>query len=60
MPFRRYVGGQGTVMFGADARARNLLGSFTRLQRDYADQVAAIDAAADALNQSLTPVAQVS
>jgi len=60
MPFRRYVGGQGTVMFGADTRARNLLSSFTRLQHDFADQVAAIDAAADALNRSLTPVAQVS
>jgi hypothetical protein len=60
MPFRRYVGGQGTVMFGADARSRNLLRSFAGLQRDYKDRVAAIDAAADALNASLTPVAHVS
>jgi hypothetical protein len=60
LPFRRYVGGQGTVMFGAETRARNLLRSFARMQREYGDRVAAIDAAADALNGSLTPVAQAS
>ncbi len=60
MPFRRYVGGQGTVKFGAETRARNLLRSFARLQRDYGDRVAPIDAAAAALNASLTPVAHAS
>jgi hypothetical protein len=44
-------------MFGADTRGRNLLLSFARLQRDYGARVAAIDAAAERLNRSLTPVA---
>jgi GT2 family glycosyltransferase len=60
MPFRRYVGGQGTVMFGAETRTRNLLRSFARLQREYGDRAAAIDAEVDSLNASLTPVAHAS
>lgn len=56
VPFQRYVGGQGTIMFGREARERNLLRSFVRLQHEYADRVAAIDARAAALNARLTPM----
>jgi hypothetical protein len=55
VPFRRYVGGQGTLMFGQAERERNLARSFRRLQREQADRIAAIDAAADALNRQLPP-----
>ena len=60
MPFRRYVGGQGTVLFGAESRARNLLRSFARLQREYGDRVSAIDAEVDSLNAAMTSVAHAS
>lgn len=54
VPFRRYVGGQGTVMFGKDERERNLARSFALVQRTYGGQVLEIDAAADRLNRELS------
>jgi len=56
LPFERHVGGQGTLMFGAETRARNLVRSFERLQRCYAGRIGEIDARADALNASLARV----
>jgi hypothetical protein len=52
-PFARYVGGQGTVMFGRDERERNLVRNFRRLQQDYGTRVARIDQQVDALNATL-------
>lgn len=52
-PFRRYVGGQGTLMFGGETRARNLMRSFERLHGCYGARAAGIDATADALNAQL-------
>jgi len=59
-PFRRYVGGQGTVMFGRETRERNLTRSFERMQREYRDSIMNIDAAAAALNAQLATVAATS
>jgi hypothetical protein len=56
-PFRRYVGGQGTMMFGRETRERNLSRSFILIQQQYADRVARIDSEAAALNQALLTVA---
>lgn len=53
VPFRRYVGGQGTVMFGKDERERNLAGSFAQLQQTYAGRVLEIDDTAERLNRGL-------
>ena len=53
VPFRRYVGGQGTVLFGRETRERNLARSFALIQQQYRDQVPAIDALAAELNQQL-------
>lgn len=59
VPFRRYVGGQGTLMFGQATRERNLAHSFAMIQRQYGDRAPAIDAMVDALNQSLAQGAAV-
>jgi GT2 family glycosyltransferase len=51
--FRRYVGGQGTMMFGKPARKRNLLSNLARLGRAYGDAIDDIDATIGALNRGL-------
>jgi len=52
-PFRKYVGGQGTLMFGRKARWRNLRDNARRIQRQYADRVASIRSATEQLNAEL-------
>ncbi len=53
VPFRRYVGGQGTFMFDRARREESLRRAFSRLQREYGDRADAIDAQVMALNQTL-------
>lgn len=52
-PFTRYVGGQGTVMFGRDERERGLSRNFSRLQAEYGGRADRIDAQVEALNRTL-------
>lgn len=56
-PFRKYVGGQGTYMFGHAARRRNAVANAQQIRDRWAADLPAINQMTAALNQSLAPLA---
>jgi glycosyltransferase involved in cell wall biosynthesis len=50
--FDKYVGGQGTLMFGSKARKKNTLSNMKRLQQDYSDKTDDINRVIDDLNRN--------
>jgi glycosyltransferase involved in cell wall biosynthesis len=52
-PFQKYVGGQGTKLFGAAARSRNARDNVRRLHRDYGRRIGEIERTVRELNSKL-------
>lgn len=55
VPFTKYVGGQGTVMFGSLARKNNMSANVEQLKEMYADRVDCINKTVGDLNSQLLP-----
>lgn len=55
-PFEKYVGGQGTFMFGGGVRKRNAAVNFRQIGERYADAQPRVDALVEQLNAGLLPV----